>query len=50
VAPLPAFYPAEDYHQDYVAKNPANPYVMFHDAPKLRLLKALLPDLYTDRR
>ncbi len=50
VAALPAFYPAEDYHQDYVAKNPAEPYVMFHDAPKLKLLRALLPDLFVERR
>ena len=50
VLALPAFYPAEDYHQDYVARNPAEPYVMFHDAPKLKLLEALLPDLFVERR
>ena len=50
VLALPAFYPAEDYHQDYVARNPAEPYVMFHDAPKLKLLQALLPDLFIERR
>jgi peptide-methionine (S)-S-oxide reductase len=50
VAALPAFYPAEDYHQDYVAKHPGDPYVMFNDAPKLTLLKALLPDLFVERR
>jgi peptide-methionine (S)-S-oxide reductase len=50
VTALPAFYPGEDYHQDYVAKNPGEPYVMFHDAPKLKLLQALLPDLYVERR
>lgn len=50
VTALPAFYPAEDYHQDYVARNPGDPYVMFNDAPKLKLLHALLPDLYVERR
>jgi peptide-methionine (S)-S-oxide reductase len=50
VAALPAFYPAEDYHQDYVARNPGDPYVMFNDAPKLKKLQALLPDLYVGRR
>jgi peptide-methionine (S)-S-oxide reductase len=50
VVALPAFYPAEDYHQDYVARNPGDPYVMFNDAPKLNKLKALLPDLFVERR
>lgn len=27
VAPLPKFYPAEDYHQEYIRNNPGNPYV-----------------------
>ncbi len=30
-----AFYPAEDYHQDYVACNPHNPYVRYHALPKI---------------
>lgn len=50
VVALPAFYPGEDYHQDYVARNPADPYVMFNDAPKLKKLQALLPDLFVERR
>jgi peptide-methionine (S)-S-oxide reductase len=50
VVALPAFYPGEDYHQDYVAKNPADPYVMFNDAPKIKLLQALLPNLFVERR
>ena len=40
------FYRAEDYHQDFLVKNPANPYIRIHDLPKLTHLKQLLPDVY----
>jgi peptide-methionine (S)-S-oxide reductase len=43
---LAAFYPAEYYHQHYVARHPDNPYVMINDLPKLRQLKARFPALY----
>lgn len=33
---LQDFYPAEDYHQDFVQRNPAHPYVLVHDLPKLQ--------------
>ncbi len=32
--PLEAFYPAEDYHQDYAAKYPNQPYIAFNALPK----------------
>jgi peptide methionine sulfoxide reductase msrA/msrB len=32
--PLTAFYPAEDYHQDYARLNPEQPYVQSHSLPK----------------
>lgn len=35
VEPLKAFYPAEDYHQDYVAMNPDQPYVRACAFPKM---------------
>lgn len=35
VAPLDVFYPAEDYHQDYFANNPAQPYCQVVVAPKV---------------
>ena len=45
VVPLPAFYPAESYHQHYVANNPDNPYVVYNDLPKLERLHKLYPQL-----
>jgi len=50
VVTLPAFYKAEDEHQDYVAKHPGDPYVMFNDAPKIKKLQALMPHLYVEQR
>jgi peptide-methionine (S)-S-oxide reductase len=46
VAPLRGFYAAETYHQNFVSRNPAHPYVVFHDLPKLAQFKAQLPGLY----
>ncbi len=40
-----AFYPAEPYHQDYIERNPANPYVVVHDLPKIARFKAEFPEL-----
>ncbi|HOY71234.1 MAG TPA: peptide-methionine (S)-S-oxide reductase MsrA [Methylotenera sp.] len=34
------FYPAEDYHQDYFAKNPDNPYCLAVAAPKAAKIRA----------
>ena len=46
VEPLPAFYPAEAYHQDYLRLHPNEPYIVFNDAPKLVHLKQMFPALY----
>ena len=40
-----AFYPAEDYHQDYLKNNPGNPYIVYNDLPKLENLKKTFPAL-----
>jgi peptide-methionine (S)-S-oxide reductase len=40
VTPLEAFYPAETYHQDYAARNPLNPYILFNAQPKVKKLRA----------
>ena len=45
VVPLHAFYPAEDYHQHFVQRNPAYPYVVFNDLPKLKHLREQFPQL-----
>jgi peptide-methionine (S)-S-oxide reductase len=46
VDPLKGFYPAEDYHQDYLLHNPQNPYIAFNDLPKIQNFQRLLPELY----
>jgi len=46
VEPLPAFYPAEAHHQDYLRLHPDEPYIVFNDAPKLVHLKQMFPALY----
>jgi peptide-methionine (S)-S-oxide reductase len=40
------FYQAEDYHQDFLTRNPKNPYIVINDLPKINDLKRLFPDLY----
>jgi peptide-methionine (S)-S-oxide reductase len=47
VAPLQEFYPAEEYHQDFLAQHPNSPYIVFNDLPKLRALQAQFPEVYT---
>jgi len=49
VVALPQFYPAEDYHQDYLAKHPNQPYIVFNDLPKLAALKEQFPARYEAR-
>jgi peptide-methionine (S)-S-oxide reductase len=46
VVPLTGFYPAEEYHQDYMKKNPGDPYIVYHDKPKVEALKKKFPELY----
>jgi len=45
VAPLKAFYPAEDYHQKFLDNNPTWPYIQYWDLPKIADLKKTYPDL-----
>lgn len=46
VEPGRAFYPAEDYHQDYLTLNPTQPYIVYNDLPKIANLERLFPDLW----
>ena len=43
------FYPAEDYHQDYLTLNPDQLYIIYNDLPKIESLKRLFPDLYREK-
>lgn len=43
-----AFYPAEAYHQDYLVRNPRNPYIVYNDLPKIATLKRLFPKDYRE--
>ncbi|ACR31893.1 peptide-methionine (S)-S-oxide reductase MsrA [Burkholderia glumae] len=42
------FYPAEAYHQDFLVRHPAYPYIVINDLPKVAALKAGYPKLYVD--
>ena len=46
ISPARTFYAAEDYHQDFAAKNPRHGYIMRWDAPKVAALRRLYPSLY----
>jgi peptide-methionine (S)-S-oxide reductase len=46
IEPGRTFYPAEDYHQDFLALNPGYPYIVFNDLPKIDNLKRLFPEAY----
>jgi peptide-methionine (S)-S-oxide reductase len=39
IKPLKAFYPAEDYHQNYFKRNPRKPYCSFVILPKVEKFK-----------
>jgi peptide methionine sulfoxide reductase msrA/msrB len=45
VSELDTFWPAEEYHQDFLANNPTYPYVVVNDLPKLRDLEQTWPGL-----
>lgn len=49
VVPFDGFYLAEEYHQDFAAKHPSHPYIVYHDAPKVAHLKRDYAGLYRDR-
>lgn len=42
--PLDAFYPAEDYHQDYAALNPNQPFIRAAAAPKVEKVRKWYAD------
>ncbi|MCW2513707.1 MAG: Peptide methionine sulfoxide reductase MsrA [Mycobacterium sp.] len=46
VEPNTGFFPAEQYHQDFLNSNPSYPYIAMNDMPKLNDLQKLFPDEY----
>ncbi len=40
------FFPAETYHQDFMAKNPRHPYILYWDVAKVAALKKRFPGFY----
>src|SRR5258706_16203200 len=47
VDPLKEFYPAEEYHQDYLIHNPTQPSIAMYDLPKIQNFKRTFPELYS---
>ena len=45
LAPLDAFYPAEEYHQDFERRNPNQGYVKAVSIPRLKKFQAKYPEL-----
>jgi peptide-methionine (S)-S-oxide reductase len=49
VEPMPeGFFPAEDYHQHFVSKNPGHPYVCRWSIAKIKRIRAAFPDAVKD--
>ena len=48
IVPLEMFYKAEEYHQDFVKRNPTQGYVVFAELPKIRDLKAKYPSMWKE--
>ncbi|MFA6124308.1 MAG: peptide-methionine (S)-S-oxide reductase MsrA [Sphingomonas sp.] len=40
-----AFFPAEDYHQNFYDRNPNHPYIVTFDKPKVAAFRAAFPQL-----
>lgn len=49
VTPLERFFEAETYHQDYAARNPLNPYILFNARPKVEKAKKWLARSLAER-
>ena len=49
IEPYKGFFPAEAYHQDFLAKNPRYPYIVYNDLPKVAGLKRLYPQSWREQ-
>ena len=45
ILPFQKFWVAEDYHQNYEANNPQNPYIQNVSIPRLNRFKEKFPDI-----
>ena len=46
IEPLKDFYPAKNYHQDYLIQNPT--YIVYNYLPKIEALKQIYPRFYRE--
>jgi peptide-methionine (S)-S-oxide reductase len=49
ISSLQGFFPAEDYHQDYLTLHPNQPYIAINDLPKVENLKKIFAQNYSDK-
>lgn len=49
VEPFTEFYPAEDYHQDYISRNPDDPYVQSVSKPRYERFKKAYKGIYKEK-
>jgi peptide-methionine (S)-S-oxide reductase len=45
LVPLTKFYAAEDYHQNFIERNPTQAYIVRYDLPKITRLRQQFPTL-----
>ena len=50
VTAFTSFWPAEEYHQHFLDKNPSWPYIVRFDMPKIAALRQRWPELVQDQR
>jgi peptide-methionine (S)-S-oxide reductase len=48
IDPLKVFYAAEEYHQDFLQRNPRHPYIVINDLPKIDSLRTVFPSYYRE--
>ena len=49
VGALQGFFPAEDYHQDYLTLHPTQPYIAYNDLPKVENLNKIFAENYIEK-